>query len=114
MLCRHKESTVYLVAMAYAADEATLSDLDHNLLEAVHVNDVDATQQAIRNKANVNCIDSRTSWSHGDTPLIIACKRGHADIARILLDAGANARCLTRHGLSAFFAACRDGHLLTV
>jgi ankyrin repeat protein len=98
--------------MADAADAAaaTLSDSDRNLLDAVEQNDVAAVQQAIRNEcANVDCV-RRSDQFHTETPLTIASKFGYDDIARILLDAGANARWKDSHGWSAILPACGNGH----
>ena len=98
--------------MADAADAAaaTLSDSDRNLFAAVEQNDVAAVQQAIRNEcANVDCV-RRSDQFHTETPLTIASKFGYDDIARILLDAGANARWKDSHGWSAILPACGNGH----
>ena len=77
-------------------------------------NDVEAAQQAIRNEANVNCINS--FGGREETPLTFACGRGYDGIVRILLQAGADARGVGRrgHGLSPMVIACRLGYLSIV
>ena len=65
-----------------------LLEANRDLFQAVTRIDVAGVRQALRNGANVNCTDSFC----GTTPLIDACERGHEEIIRILLEAGANAR----------------------
>ena len=90
------------------ADTEELSDLDRNLLVAVAQNNAATVQQAIGNGSDLNCV------SNDDTPLIIASKLGHADIVRILLDAGANARLQIGCGWNAMFVASAYGQLSIV
>ena len=84
---------------------------DDRLHTAVIYNDVAAVQQALRHGANVNSVDR----FFGDTTALYrACKKGHTDIARILLDAGANARWCYAFGWSALWNACLSGNLSIV
>jgi predicted component of type VI protein secretion system len=49
-----------------------------------------------------------------DTPLLVAGARGHAEVARILLAAGADVRARNRYGGTALIPAAHYGHVETV
>lgn len=51
-----------------------------------------------------------TKTKRGDTALIVAAGRGHVDIVRILLDAGAKVNAKNRDGTTALMAAERWGN----
>ena len=104
---RTPSRSIVRIASCHAPARIARSDLDRNLLDAVKQNDVGAVQQVIGNGANVNQYST-------ETPLIIACQRGYADILRILLDEGANARWKDYEGRSAICLACREGQLSIV
>ena len=44
----------------------------------------------------------------GVTPLFVACQQGHVDVARLLLDNGAE---VDRNGATPLFVACQNGHV---
>ena len=48
------------------------------LLEAAQNGDLSLVEQPLRNGADVNTTD----WMGNDTPLHVACKKGHLDIVR--------------------------------
>lgn len=59
------------------------------LMKAVKKNDVAQVRQLIAQRVNVNEPDSG-----GDLPLIMAAYLGHAEIVRLLLDAGADVKAV--------------------
>jgi ankyrin repeat protein len=59
-----------------------------SLMAAVIAGDLDLASQAIEARASLN----RYDWHLGFSPLGMAISRGHVDIVRFLLDAGANPR----------------------
>jgi ankyrin repeat protein len=89
------------------ADEADASPVyDENatntsLMAAVIAGDLDLAGQAVEARASLD----RYDWSLGYSPLGMAISRGHADLVRFLLDAGANPRtgslAMTALGLAA-------------
>ena len=81
--------------MSVVAWAVGCSGSNRELVAAVEQNAAAAVRQAMRNKANVNCV------SDDATPLTRACQRGYDDIVRILLKAGANARWMDCNGCSA-------------
>ena len=50
----------------------------------------------------------------GWTPLIYAATGGHADVARYLIDAGANVNAASPNGTTALMMAVRGGHAAVV
>ena len=88
--------------------EVELSEVDRDLLEAMESQDTAGVQQALGNGANVNSL--HIGW----TILMCACHRGYNEIARILLDAGADPWWKDRHGRPAMIPAVVEGHLSIV
>lgn len=72
-------------------DEQALAKQE--LMAAVQAGDLDAVQRAIAAGADVNEKSPvLVNGNDGQTPLLVACFLGHAEIVRALLDAGANPR----------------------
>ena len=90
---------------------SVFAEANRDLFDAVTRIDVAGVRRALRNGANVNCSDDFDVTS----PLIEACQRGHEEIIRILLDAGADPWRTNNGGaVSAMLAAVDGGHLSTV
>jgi len=70
------------------------------LLYAACSGEQDEVELALRNKADVNARSPA-----GATPLITAAMQGHAEVARLLLDWGADPALATNRGLTAHGAA---------
>ena len=47
----------------------------------------------------------------GNTPLVTACFNGDVDVARLLLDNGAEVDRTNRNGPTPLFVACQNGHV---
>ena len=82
--------------------------MEGDLFHDVHRNDAAAVHLALRNGADVNIVRGYA------TPLHEACKQGHDEIARMLLDAGADAWWRDSGGRSAIAKACQEEHLSIV
>jgi ankyrin repeat protein len=87
-----------------AADEPPVYDenaTNTSLMAAVIAGDVDLASQSVEARASLD----RYDWHLGYSPLGMAISRGHVEIVRLLLDAGANPRTgsltLTALGLAA-------------
>ena len=104
------EASYYTAESTEEGVEELQRTKDHNLLYAVTRFDVAGVQQALRQGANVNCINEGLPSTH----LMRACVNGYDDIVRILLNAGADARWISAGGSSAIHAAILGGHLSTV
>ncbi|CAN9370155.1 unnamed protein product [Alternaria sp. RS040] len=76
------------------------------LHEAAERGDLARTEELIRSKnARINALNGRR-----ETPLIIAARSGHCEVADCLLKAGANLEICDYHGHSALLAATRFSH----
>ena len=64
-------------------------DPDKLLFQAKEQNDFEAVQQALKDGANVDAV-SLPRWCITNTPLFLPCFRGHNEIVRNFLDAGAD------------------------
>jgi hypothetical protein len=65
---------------------------------AVARNDLYMLKQLIKSGEDVNCVGGL-----GDTPLILATKKGHTDAAKILIEANANINAVDRYKQSALY-----------
>lgn len=94
-----------------ATNEATVSpsmsraQADRALLQAAADNDVAAAQRALTAGA-----DLETRNGRGQTPLIVATKKHHAEVAASLLDAGADPNAKDELADSAFLYAGAEGY----
>ena len=77
-----------------------------SLMNAVKANDAEAVRVFIADGVNVSTVDSG-----GDSPLIMAAYKGHTEIVRLLLEAGADVHALDP-GMkaTALHAASYAGH----
>jgi ankyrin repeat protein len=71
-----------------------MQSLDQRLCEAVWAGDLDLVKELVSAGANVDCYDE----AMGDTPLHLAAEQGFTDIARVLLEAGADIEKTPRSG----------------
>ena len=78
------------------------------LKDAIKDNDINRVQQFIDVGADIN-------YSHksdyGITPLWLACVHGHLEVARLLIEKGADKDKAEMDGMTPLFAACDEGHL---
>ena len=79
------------------------------LLEAVAVGNAQLVQMLLAHKANVNAATTKTRI----TPLMWAIGDRHPEIAKLLLDAGADVQVVTTDGFSALTFAARVGDVET-
>ena len=49
-------------------------------------------------------------FQRGVAPLHLACRHGHVQVARLLVDHGADPNLLSKAGLTPFHLAARHGH----
>ena len=61
---------------------------------------------ALGKGAEVDLVDKK-----GQTPLHVACFKGHVDAARLLLDKGADIDRVNKRGETPLYAACSKGHV---
>jgi hypothetical protein len=76
--------------------EASQGSTQAALLRAVDAGDEKATRRLLAAGAQVDCrtLEGQTDRLAGETPLLLAIRRGHTQIARLLLDHGASADAL--------------------
>ena len=87
-------------------EEQPLSEVSELFLAAIERNDSEAVQQALRNGVYVD------AYLWRETPLMHATKRGHEQIVRILLDAGATTQYTDPYDeRTAIQYACCNGQL---
>lgn len=79
------------------------------LLEAINVGNAQIVQSLLAHRANVNATTAKTNI----TPLMWATGDSHPDIAKMLLDAGADVQTVTSDGFSALTFAARVGDVET-
>lgn len=70
-----------------------LSQKDKALFDAMHSIGLEATEDALKNGANVNATDR-----DGYTPLMTAALKGNKDIAELLLKHGAKMNATEKYG----------------
>ena len=85
---------------------------DQELLAAADRGDVAGVRALLKNGANPN-FQSRSDRT-GVPPLVIAAQRGHTEVVRILLEAGARVEGRLWTDETALYAAAWRGHLDTV
>lgn len=82
---------------------------DEDLIAAVNNGDVAKVQSALRNKANPEARGTK-----GATALMLASELGHADIAKLLIGAGASVATTRMGGIAAIHHAAAGGQLQTL
>ena len=93
---------VLITVSKYVIEKRTLP----NLLDAINRGDADAVKGLLGKGSVVNAKDGHL----GRTPLITAAMNGHAEIARILLDKGADADETDMEGWTAMDYAAAYGY----
>jgi serine/threonine-protein phosphatase 6 regulatory ankyrin repeat subunit B len=83
-----------------------ISRPDADLLEASRAGDVERVRELLLEGSDVNI----STPDGGDTALTWASLKGHAQIAQMLIVAGANVNAKTKQGLTALMAASANGH----
>ncbi|CAI8017368.1 Protein TANC2 [Geodia barretti] len=76
------------------------------LHDAAERGDVEAVERLLSTSVNIN---SRTE-DEGDTALLVASLRGHVEVVRLLLKAGAAVFIPDKDGLSPLYVASQEGH----
>ncbi|EPS26966.1 hypothetical protein PDE_01906 [Penicillium oxalicum 114-2] len=89
--------------------ESTNSDQVSALAEAVILDDVDATRMLLEHGASSNGHDQNPKRR----PLLLAAQRGATEIARLILEHGANLEAVDRVGLTALHWAVRENQVET-
>ncbi len=84
-----------------------MQEVDIQMFKAVRSNNMEDLIKAIGNGCNINGTDPDFV---DITPLIIACQHGYLDIARLLLDSGANIDLKCNEGCTPLFNACANNH----
>ena len=82
------------------------SDLDRDFIHAVRNGETQTVQRLIAQGANINAAEK-----YGQTALMIAAELGHTEIARLLVEQGANIHPVSNYyGYTALLWAARGGH----
>ena len=84
----------------------TMTPSDEELLQAIKENDIDGVKKAVKNGANLALRDAST----GDTPLHVACAKGLLDIARYLVERGADLLVNDVVDMTPLHLAAKEGH----
>jgi len=103
---RYSAKLLGLFAAVVVAAATTTTSFDPELIDAVRRGDVDAVRSLVRQGLDVN-----GAQGDGLTPLHLAATNGGAEIAEILVYAGANLEARTRNGAyTPLHVASRGGH----
>jgi ankyrin repeat protein len=78
------------------------------LIEACRSGDSEAVQWLL------DTCDQNTAMIDGCTPLHIACENGHIEVARLLVEAGADKDKVSTDGSTPLYVACEQGHIEVV
>ncbi len=98
-----------LVAFPFAGSNAQTCDLHKKVKE----NDITAVRNMLKAGCAVDALDAKGSWGYGYTPLYIAALYHRAEIAQMLLDAGANVDRRGFFGYTPLYKALK-GRLLSI
>ena len=88
-----------------------INNLDEEGFTLLHWNakegNAEIVQKLIDKGANIEIKDKK----YGSTPLLFACQNGHIDVAKILLQYGANIRAASYNGATALHYATQSGNI---
>lgn len=98
---------VLATATAVAAQTGPNEDTGAALLSAVERGDCKMVVELLDSGSNV---DTRRK-GEGSTPLIVACAKGHIEVAKVLLDKGADVNARNVNGWTALMAASANDRL---
>jgi uncharacterized protein len=87
-----------------------MEELGSILLDAAFSGDIAAVQDLVRKGANVNFPDEEL----GDRPLHRAAMQGHSEVARFLIESGADVNAACNLGSRPLHWAAEAGHMQTV
>ena len=82
-----------------------------DLIEAIENGNLKAAQSALRNGADVNKMGCESPYR---TPLMIAAEEGKENLAKLLVEYGADVNAVDHYGDTALMWAANDGHLNVV
>ena len=89
----------------------TQKELDYALIDAAADDGADRVKELIALGASINAVNDRGWFQEGYTPLMRASMYGNTEAVKLLLDAGADIKLTSRHGLSSFMMACSNGYI---
>ncbi|CAI8024804.1 Ankyrin repeat domain-containing protein 50 [Geodia barretti] len=104
-LC-HSLGTLKSTAVYSGSLSAELLEGRTELHDAAERGDVKAVRKLLSTSVNIN---SRTE-DEGDTALLVASCRGHVEVVRLLLEAGASVLIPDKNGTSPLYVASQEGH----
>ena len=81
---------------------------NEDLIEAIENGNLQAVKNALRNGADINMRERIGPYR---TILMIVAGQGKWDLAKVLVESGANVNATDVHGDTALMEACREGHL---
>ena len=96
----------FFVIMVPNVRPAYASEPEGRLIEAARTGNIAAVEPALKRGAD---LDSRTNM-YGDTALTLACKGGHKEVARLLLERGADVDKPAQSKRNALWMAVNYGH----
>jgi ankyrin repeat protein len=105
--CKSAMGSILLLMLLGTCGPLKASDLNAQLITAVHLGDVDATKALIANGANVEARDS--SEGSQPTALIIAAQNGYPAIVKLLLTANAKVDGRNASGSTPLIEAAKEG-----
>jgi ankyrin repeat protein len=86
-----------------------MNSIDRELIAAANENNLPEVERLLSVGADVNAKDH-----YGDTPLHMACYRGHVQVFQALREHGADIELKNNYGRTPLHCACRLGHLAVV
>lgn len=88
--------------------EISLLLSDDDFVELCKSGDVAKVEEAINNGSNVNAVSAKDN--DGEAALIWVAKKGHAEVAEVLLKYGADVNIKSNHGTTALMWTARRGY----
>lgn len=99
----HQDKTEQKKKKSSSNSKPKVSELNKQLAIAIKNNEIKIVKELLKTKVNVNNL---TGSKYGNTPLIIACYNKNFEIAKLLIEAGADVNKKAKGGKTALWVTC--------